>query len=474
MNQTKNRILTGKILLIALACLVTAFPQELSGADLKIGSAAVKITPPEGTPMAGYYSDRGATGVHDDLWAKALVMEKDGSKIAIISCDLIGLPYEMVTRIRETVENNTGIPSGNVMVSATHSHTGPVIPKKIDRYKITGRQAEIHAKYLSDLPSLIAESAKQAYKKMTPGTISLGTGYEETISFNRRFYMTDGTVGWNPGKLNPMIIKPAGPIDPDVIVLYAETPDAKPLSTYVNFALHLDNVGGSEISADMPYTLSTILGKMKGEEMVTFFAQGCSGNINHINVKTKTPQKGHDEAKRIGTVLAAEVIKTYTRLQPVEVAGISVTRSVVKLPLPEVKPEELPQAREVISRAGTAKAPKFIELVNAYKVLDVLDRKGQPVDAEIQVIALGDQCAIVTLPGEIFTELGMYIKSRSPYQYTMVVELSNGSLGYVPDRKAYVVGNYEPVSARCGPGSGELLAEKALAMLNELKTKENK
>jgi hypothetical protein len=474
MEISKIFLLTVKVLRITLTCLVIVFPLELLGDDLKIGSAAVKITPPDGTPMAGYYSDRGATGVHDDLWAKALVLEKNGSTIAIISCDLIGLPYEMVARIRQTVEKTTGIPSGNIMVSATHSHTGPVIPKKLDRYNISGRQAEIHSKYITELPANIAESAKQAYKTMTPGRISLGTGYEETISFNRRFFMTDGTVGWNPGKMNPMIIKPAGPIDPDVIVLYAETPEGKPLSTYVNFALHLDNVGGSEISADMPYTLSTILGKIKGQEMITFFAQGCSGNINHINVKTKTPQKGHNEAKRIGTVLAAEVIKTYTRLQPVEVSDISVTRSVVKLPLPEVNPEELPLAREVISRAGTAKAPRFLELVNAYKVIDVLDKKGQPVDAEIQVITLGDQCAIVTLPGEIFTELGMYIKSRSPYQYTMVVELSNGSLGYVPDRKAYVEGNYEPVSARCGPGSGELLAEKALAMLNEMKRKANK
>jgi hypothetical protein len=283
--------------------------------------------------------------------------------------------------------------------------------------------------------------------------------------------MTDGTVGWNPGKMNPKIIKPAGPIDPEVFVLFAETADGKPVSTYVNFAVHLDNVGGTDISADMPYTLSTILGKIKGSEMVTMFAQGCSGNINHINVKNKEPQKGHAEAQRIGTVLAGEVIKTYTKLQPLEVNTISATRQIVKLPLPDIKPEELPAAREVISRSGKPEAPKFLELVNAYKVIDVLDRKGEPVEAEIQVIAIGDKCAIVSLPGEIFTELGMYIKTRSPYQYTMVVELTNGSIGYVPDRKAFIEGNYEPVSSRCAPGCGEILAENALKILNELKIK---
>ena len=245
---------------------------------------------------------------------------------------------------------------------------------------------------------MIAESVKLANAALATSKLSLGQGHEESISFNRRFFMTDGTVGWNPGKLNPKIIKAAGPIDPEVFVLFAETADGKPVSTYINFAVHLDNVGGTDISADMPYTLSTILGKIKTSEMVTMFAQGCSGNINHINVKTKEPQKGHSEAQRIGTVLAGEVIKTYTKLQPLEVSNISAKRQIVKLPLPDVKPEELPIAREVISRAGKPDAPKFLELVNAYKVLDVLDKKGEPVDAEIQVIALGDNCAIVSLP----------------------------------------------------------------------------
>ena len=91
------------------------------------------------------------------------------------------------------------------------------------------------------------------------------------------------------------------------------------------------------------------------------------------------------------------------------------------------------------------------------------------MQAEIQAIALGDSCAILSLPGEIFTELGMYIKSRSPYPFTIVEELANVSVDYIPDMKAFIEGNYEPVSSRCAPGSGELLAKKAIEMLWELK-----
>jgi len=293
MKQNKYKFWSITTFQISLLSLVMVFNQSIFADDLKIGSAAVKITTPLGIPIAGYYSDRGATGVHDDLFAKALVIEKDGTKIAVISCDLIGVTEEIVSKVRDIVEKTVGISSDNVMVSATHSHTGPVIPQKINPYNITGKTAEIHKKYISELPSLIAESVKLANAALVSAKTSIGIGQEESISFNRRFFMTDGTVGWNPGKMNPKIIKPAGPIDPEVFVFYAETPDGKPISTYVNFAVHLDNVGGMEISADMPYTLSTILGKIKGNDMVTIYAQGCCGNINHINVKNNDPQKGH-------------------------------------------------------------------------------------------------------------------------------------------------------------------------------------
>jgi hypothetical protein len=126
------------------------------------------------------------------------------------------------------------------MISATHAHTGPVIPGFKMRYNPTGKSADILSSYISKLPVLIAKSITDANNALTPAQISFGVGHEESISFNRRFFMTDGTVGWNPGKLNPKIIKPAGPIDPDVAVLYSETLTGKPISTYVNFALHLD------------------------------------------------------------------------------------------------------------------------------------------------------------------------------------------------------------------------------------------
>src|SRR5439155_7109688 len=95
-------------------------------------------------------------------------------------------------------------------------------------------------------------------------------------------------------------------------------------------------------------------------------------------------------------------------------------------------------------------------------------REGRPYEVEVQVVALGDEVAFVSLPGEIFVELGLAIKKASPFKYTFIAELANGSIGYIPDRTAYQEGNYEVVSARCAQGSGELLVDSAIRQLKKL------
>lgn len=463
-------------LLVGLLMTLSAF-----GDNLKIGAASVKITPPVGTPMAGTYAERGVEGIHDDLYAKALVIEKDGIKIAIVECDLLGIPDIIVARVRELVEEATNLDGTHVMVGATHCHTGSVIPADaswltsnpvyLKRRLVdpNSKGGQILYTYITKLPGLIAESIIQANAALKPAKLSFGLGDEGSISFNRRYFMKDGTVGWNPGMHNPKVVKPAGPIDPEVAVLYAETVDGLPISTFVNFALHLDEISGTVVSADLPYTLSTILEKVKGKDMVTIFSQGCSGNINHVNIHGEGPQSGHFRAEKNGAILAGEVIKTYGRLSPLDINSIKVKSEIVPVPLTERTKEEIEWAHKTTANFGEPGAAPFLDLAKAFKILRYEKRNGEPLQTEIQVFALGDSCAIVSFPYEMFTELGLYIKSRSPYPYTIITEITNGYDQYMPDRKAYAEGNYEPISQNAAPGSGELLAENALRMLNELK-----
>jgi len=437
-------------------------------APLRVGRAAVKITPPTGIPMAGYYNVRLAEGTLDDLYAKAIVLEQDSTRVALVVCDLVALEAEEVAAARAAVTKLTGIPGDHVMLSATHTHTGPLVRKRL-LATIADEARQIGERYLDELPGRIAESVRLAVGSMRPARVRAGLGREESVSFNRRYYMKDGTVGWNPGKLNPNIVEPTGPIDPDLGLVSFESETGEPIATYINFALHLDTTGGLRFSADYPATLARLLGQARGSTMLTLFTIGCAGNINHIDVKTRAPQKGPAEAARIGTVLAGEAIKTYTRLEPIDPTALRVKRETVKLELARHEPGDVEWARGVIAQFGKPTPPPFLDQVKAFRVLDVEARQGRPLDAEVLVITLGNRLVWVGLPGEVFTELGMAIKKASPFPYTIVVELQAGSVGYVPNRKAYPEGAYEVVSARCARGSGEKLVDTAIRLLGAMR-----
>ena len=447
-----------------LAVLIFNFSIFHSLSDFRAGAATLVITPPIGAPMAGYYHERAAEGVHDELFAKALVIEQDGVKAAFVICDLISLPRGIVVEARELISKGTGVKGQHVMINATHSHTGPVLREASPRSLAMGGEKEIAVAYTRNLPAKIAECVRKAEANLAPSRLMAGVGREEHMSHNRRYHMRDGSVGWNPGKLNTNIIKAAGPIDPDVGVLYFESPDRKPQATYVNFAMHPDTVGGLQYSADYPYTLSRLLADFKGSNMVTLFANGACGNINHVDVSWRDPQKGHGEAARLGAILAGAVCRTFPRLQPVQTFAPRVAQEIVKLPLAEVTAADLEKARLVAKRQN---AP-FLERVAAFKALDIAGREGKPHEVEVQVITLGDEVAWVSLPGEMFVELGLAIKKASPFRYTLIAELANGSIGYIPNRDAYPQGNYEVISSRCAQGAGELLVDAALKLLRQL------
>ena len=114
---------------------------------------------------------------------------------------------------------------------------------------------------------------------------------------------------------------------------------------------------------------------------------------------------------------------------------------------------------------------KGLEVVEAQRILALADGagwQGETKTTEVQALAVGDELAIVGLPGEVFVELGLTLRERSPFKHTLVMGLANASIGYIPTRRAYEEGGYEPTSSRLVPGSGERLVEEALALLGTL------
>ena len=445
---------------------LTLASSALAG-SLRIGRASVDITPPPDVPLAGYYHVRYSTGTHDPLRAKAIVIEKDGVRAALVSLDLIGLPREFVERARVQIEGLTFVPGDNAMIGATHSHTGPEMGGRLKGVEPKAEAAV--RRWHERLPGLIADSVKAAEADLQPAQLSAVVASEDGVSFIRRFQMIDGTVGWNPGKLNPKIVAPVGTIDAAIPILSFDTPgDAarrRPLAAYVNFANHLDTVGGTDYSADYPFTISGVLDAARGPNHVSLFSLGCAGNINHIDVKRAEPQKGHGEAARIGAILGADVLKALPGAKPLDPATLRVQRQMVALPLAPFDPAEAAWARETLANYGTPGARPFNDQVKAFRVLDIEARQGAPIEAEVQVVTLGVDVAFVGLPGEMFADLGKLIKQKSPFAFTIVSSLTNGAIGYVPDRKAYPEGAYEVISTRVAEGGGERMVEAALRML---------
>ncbi len=438
--------------------------------SLQLGVAAVTISPPPGIGLAGYYHERGSDGTLDDIHAKAMVLDDGRTRAAIVVCDLISMPKWVVTSARRLIEAGGGVPGSNVLIAATHTHTAPVLFRESIRDDLDGAAKPVSRDYSQSLPQRIADAVSRAWSNRQPVQISVAREREDQLSFNRRFWLRDGTVGWNPGKLNTNILRPAGPIDPEVGVFraVAASPQRSSVLTFVNFAMHPDTVGGTRISADYPGALARQLALHQGPDMLTIFANGTCGNINHVNVRWAAPQGGPGEAHRIGTLLAAAVFKAMTHLESVEEPlPLQVRSAVVSLPLPAFTAGELEQARFDVRTARDSSREGFMKLVRAHRILDTAAQEGRPMEVEIQVITLGAKVAWVSWPGEIFVELGLSLKAGSPFPHTYNVELANGAIGYIPNRPAYAEGNYEVESARVAAGAGEMLVATALRLLGE-------
>jgi neutral ceramidase len=440
-----------------------------SAQTLSLGTAQVDITPPAGSAMAGYYVTREAQGTHDPLHAKAMALSDGPTELIVVACDLVSLPREQSEAARFLIHEKIGIDPTHVMVTATHDHTTPVILTVPTRYQLSARTAALARDYTASLPAKIADAAIAAHAALQPVHVFAGVGSDASLGFNRRYFMQDGTVGWNPPKLDPAVRKPAGPVDTGIPVVYFEdAATSRPLAAYVNFGVHQDTTGGLAWSGDYSYTLGRVLQLAKGDKFFTLFTIGAAGNVNHLDPHRPGPQQGFEEAARIGATLAGDVLKTIQTAEAITDVTLRVSDDVLKIPVPSYTDAKVAEAVRIQATQGTSQQAPFLDMVRAARVMENAARRGRPFDAEVQVFTLGSKIAIVGFPGEMFAEFGLELKEDSPFPMTVLSELANGAYVYIPNRIAYDEGNYEPTAARLPAGSGELLMQSAERQLLRL------
>jgi len=441
-------------------------------AELKAGLAVIDITPPVGYRMSGYFSERLSTGTSNPLLAKAIVIRQGRASGALVFCDIIGLSLDVSSRVRRIAAKRTGIPAENILITATHSHTGPLYSGALRKHfhdlaiDEHGRDPHEKVDYSSGLVRKIVRVISQANKKAKPVQLKAGAAEQKNLSFNRRFHMKNGTVRFNPGVMNPDIVRVAGPIDPELgIVFFNKVGSDNPDAALVNFTLHLDTVGGSKYAADYPFYIEQSLRKAYGDDFISLFGTGTCGDINHFDVTNRERLK----TDFIGKTLAQTVKDKASSLDNVADPSFAVRSKTVHVPLQNFGPDKIAWARENIKKVGTREL-SFIEQVEAYKILAREMRPGDTIGLEVQVFRLSSDVAVVGLPGEVFVDLGLAIKQASPFATTLVIELCQDAPGYIPTKKAFAEGSYETVNSRIAPGGGEKMVNAAVRLLKELGT----
>jgi neutral ceramidase len=449
-------------------------------AEFQAGFAAVEITPPTGWRRAGGYTERVSTGVHDPLLAKAVVFSQGDLAVAFVGNDLCSVPRELTDRARRRASERTGIPFTNLVITATHTHGGPEYYGPLRDFLHARALAQHHGQdpcepidYQAWLVERWVEVITRAQAARRAVRLSVTVPQQLGLACNRRFLMKDGSTGWNPGKMNPDILRPLGPTDPDLpFVLVREAGSDRPVGSLTVFAMHTAIYGGAPFGACYPGHLQTSLRQRLGApEFVSLFAEGCAGDVNHIRTNTAEPEDSETYPAVVGALLASTLEQALPHARPVAPGELAMRSVTIRSRVPPVSDAEYAAACKIMETLDQNGA-EFLVIVDAWRKVfrhEFWQKYGGQLPQEIQAIRLDRDTAIVTLPHEVFVELGLSIKSASPFRTTLVASLANDLDFYIPTRRAFEEGHYEPTTCPLEPGCGELMVQAAVKLLNELK-----
>ncbi len=440
-------------------------------ARLDCGAAAVAFTPPPGLPLIGNFrDDYAARGVHDPLYARALVVRGAGGAMAgLLLLDLCMVTHENAGVLREVIARTSSVPPDRVLIAATHTHSGPA-PMRLGSMPVSPPAA------LRRFLAKAATAVGRAERALRPADLLAGAARETRVAFCRRLACRDGRTHMNWEHLDPAFVRRAlGTPDTVLRVLAARGTDGDWRAALVNFGLHPAVLAGDNwlYSADYPGYLAEALRRLHGPGLVPLFANGCCGDVNHIDYRDPLQGRGYGMTQRIGYLLAVAATEAMQRAVPVRGTTVRVSRESVRLDRLPVSAARRVWAARAVARAARRPARGQVDGVPdefyARVLLEMHARQHAPAEAEVMVLRLGD-AAVVGLPGECFSALGDRIRRGSPARHTLVVELANDELGYFPVRQAFAAGGYEttPGSTFFRPGAGERLADSARRQLARL------
>lgn len=450
--------------------------------NLYAGFGRVNVTPMLGIPIVGYFKERRAEGILDELEINALALGCGDQKVVLLSIDNCGIPQEINDKYRRHICDVTGVPVDAILIHATHTHTGPSL-----RGTVLGKndEDELVQDYMRFVSYKMADAAVAALADMKPAKMGYAIGNAPNIAFVRRFRMKDGSVKTNPGVDNPDILHPIGDVDERVNVLRFDR-EGDDSIVLINFGDHPDTVGGNMISGDWPgFVRRGFEQAIPGTKCIFF--NGAQGDVNHVNVHPTggylndmfmdfdDVARGYKHAQFMGRVVVGGVLQVYDKVFYRDVDSIRFVNKILNVPSNMPNPGDMAEAHRIndLHNAG-----KDAELpYEGMMLTTVVAEAGRMVRLEngpasfpmtLTGIAIGN-VVIAGIPGEPFTGIGRGLKEAEGWELVLPMCLTNGSEGYFPMQDAYDEGGYEARSSNFKAGVAELLVEEGTKMLDSLR-----
>ena len=426
-----------------------------AAADVRVGAAAASLKSDESMPLAGYLENRFTKEQEGDLRAVAVVVEKPGAgKVGIVACDVLWVTRAIVDAAAAEIERTTGIPASHLLVNATHTHHAP-------------GAAPAHAfgwseKFAEEIRRAIVQSVQDANARLAEASFFFKLGEERTVGGNSRLLLRDQNISW----LNPMgeagdLVQPTGPFDRQLPVLDFRAPDGRTLALIYNHSTHpIGTRSGRDVRSASFYGLAAqeLERELGG---VVSFLEGASGSTH--NVRGVPVPVAIERLKR--AVLNA---RAGAGARPVERVAALKRPFTYRVRTFDESVEAAKVDRYTAAHAKSSATRIGAIFATARRALH--PHQGEERTTWLQVMVLGD-VAIVGVPAEYFTGLGLDIKRRSPFPNTYIAELANDWIGYLPDREGHRLGGYQTWTgfhSYVEPGTGERVADEAVKMLEEL------
>ena len=417
-----------------------------SGQIIRSGFSELDITPEIGMEQPGGYGKVYHKSFHDPCKVRAAVFDDGTKRVAIVCIDALIVRRSLVHSVRKQIQARCGIPGEAILIGASHSHSsgpvGMILPGEYDhadpfvRSLAYDKSSCADPEYLALVEKQLIEVVCLADKAMVEVQLGVGKGFEDKVVFNRRFRMKNGLSFTHPGQLNPDIIEPAGPIDPEVGVIGAWSKEGKCIGCIVNYACHATcNPGG--ISANWIYYLEQTIRGAVGPDCVVVFMQGASGDVTQVNnLNPDVNLSGEAWSRFVGGCVGAEAVKVLLSMPRGILSPVDASATVLEMQRRFPDPDRVRKCYDIVKQPPETVGNTEWTFAKEIVLLDALLKKEPVAKVEVQAVQIGP-AVFITNPAEFFCQLGLEIKRQSPFRFTFPVELANDCVGYVPTAEAF-------------------------------------